>query len=448
MRVTFLALALCSLFAVASPVRAQTLPEALVSAYTHNPALMAERARLRAADEKVSEALSGYRPSVEAVGGIGRSSQYAASMGTETLSPRDVGLNIKQPLFRGFRTQASVEAAEADVKAGRAALENAEQELLYQAAKAYLNVIRSQKIFALTRHNEEILHTNLASTQEHFKVGEVTKTDISQSESRLSAAAARRIKAEGDLANDRATYFRVIGAQSGALEQPTFPFDDSQKLHDIVETSIAKNPAVIASSFARDSAKANVSFIKGNLLPEVSLVGSLSHAADQSLMLPDRQSDATIMARVTIPLYNAGSDYAKTRAAQETASQRRYEMEDVRNKVRELAIRAWQSLLTARAAIRATTSQKTAAELALHGVREERKAGTRTILDVLNAEQEALSANVDLVQAQHDETLAILQIKAALGKLTARALDLKTDLYDPTLHYDNVRGKWFGTSVE
>lgn len=424
--------------------RAQSMEEAMAMAYGRNPALMAERAKLRVMDEKVPEALSGYRPDIEATGGIGRSRQYAAGAGADTLSPHDVGINIKQPLFRGFRTTSAVDAAESGVMAGRAALENAEQELLYQAAKAYLDVQRSQKIVELTKGNEEVLKTNLLATQERFKVGEVTKTDISQSEARLSAATAQRIKAEGDLENDRAAYYRVIGSEPNALQPSGLSFDEPRDLDDVVAAATKMNPAIIAASYARDAAKANIALAQGSLLPEVSIVGSLSHSEDQNILMPNRQNDATIMGRVTIPLYKSGADYARIRAAREAEGQKKYEIEDARDKVREIAIRAWRNLKTAQAAIEATKAQKDSAELALHGVQEEQKAGTRTVLDTLNAEQEVLNANVDLVQAEHDETLARLQIKAATGNLTARSLRLKVDAYDPAAHYNDVRGKWIG----
>ena len=401
------------------------IEDAMTKAYAHNPALMAERAKLRATEEKVSQALSGYRPSIDATAGSGISRQRVTGIGSDTLSPHDVGINVTQPVFRGFRTVSSVKAAEAEASAGRALLENAEQNLLFSAAQAYLDVVRSQRVLELTRGNEEVLKASLEATSGRFNVGEVTKTDVSQSESRLSAATAARIKAEGDLNNDRATFFRLVGEDPASLRQPRFPDNIAPRLEETVALAEAKNPAVIAARFAQEAAKADIGSAKGSLLPEVNLVGSVSRGWEQSVLVPDRQDDATIMARVTVPLYRSGTDYSKTRAARETATQRRLELEDVRNRMRELAVQAWQNLQTTRAAMVAHQNMITAAKLALLGTHEELKAGTRTTLDALNAEQELLEANVNLVRAERDEALALLQIRAVTGSLTARSLGLK-----------------------
>lgn len=432
----------------AAPAHAQSLEDALILAYQNNPALMAQRAKLRATDEKVPEALGGYRPTLALTGGVGQSRAYAASAGTDSLTPRDAALEIKQPIFSGFKTTSAVDSAEAQVKAQRAILENAEQETLYQAAKAYLDVLRSQKILELTQSNESVLTTNLAATNERLRVGEVTKTDTAQSEARLSAATARRIKAQGDLAADRAAYIRVIGAEPASLQQPQIPSNAPSAFDEVIQDATTHNPAILAADHTVTAAQANITQAQGALLPDLSLVGTLSHAQDQSVLMQDRQNAATIMARLTIPLYTSGSDDARIRAAKETEAQKRYERTDIRQQIRELATRAWQNLKTAQAAIIATKAQRDAAQLALRGVQEERAAGTRTVLDVLNAEQELLSANVDLVQADHDQALALLQIKAAIGKLTAQAIGLSVPAYDPKAHYEKVRGKWIGTSID
>lgn len=429
----------------AAHAETQTLEDALAIAYAHNPALLAERAKLRATDEHVSQALGGWRPNIEATGGIGRSQQKIVNMGSDSLTPRGAGVQVSQPLFRGFRTESAVDAAEAEVRAGRAMLENAEQELLFSAAKAYLDVLSSRRVLDLTRNNEEVLRSQLDATNNRFKIGEVTKTDIAQSESRLSAASAGRIKAEGDLARDVATFVRVVGENPAALQQPSLVLERPASLEETVRLSEKNHPAVIAATFAEDAAKAATTLAKGNLLPEVSLVGSVSRGWEQSVMIPTRQDDATVMVRVTIPLYRAGTDYSKTREARETATQRRLELEDIRNRARELAIQSWQNLQTARAQIQAQKSQAAAATLALHGVREELKAGTRTTLDALDAEQELLNAKVALVKAEHDEALSILQVRAAIGNLTSGSMDLKVEAYNPREHYDQVRNQWIGT---
>ncbi|MFA6279298.1 MAG: TolC family outer membrane protein [Bdellovibrionales bacterium] len=425
----------------------QTLQDAMAGAYRSNPDLQAARAKLRATDEQVSQALSGWRPSVDAVAGAGASRQKIASgplAGDESLSPSDVGIRVTQPVFRGFRTEAAVKAAEANVLAGRAQLKEAEQQLLFEAATAYLDVAQSQTVLDLTINNEDILRKQLEETTGRFDVGEVTKTDVSQSEARLSAAIAARTRAEGALANDRATFLRLVGDQAGVLAPAKLVLDFPHSADEAATMAVKNNPSVLAALHGQDAAEAGVTAAEGSLLPEIALVGDVSRGWEQSIMQSHRQDDATIMARLTIPLYRSGADYAKTRAARQTVTQTRLELEGARHKARELAVRAWQNLLTARAAITAHKSEGEATALALRGVQEERKAGTRTTLDVLNAEQEMLNAKVNLVKAEHDEALAILQIKAAVGALTAEALALRVEVYQPSTHYDEVRGKWIG----
>lgn len=409
----------------------QTLEQALAAAYARNPALQAQRSKLRVVDEKVPEAQSGWKPSIDAVGGIGASRQSlqggVISPNAQTLTPRDVGVTVTQPVFRGFRTVAGVRAAESEVAAQQAVLVSAEQDLLLETARAYLDVVQAQKVQELMRANEDVLRKELDATQSRFNVGEVTKTDISQAQARLNAAQASRIQADGDLDAQRATFARLVGEVPQNLVQPQLTLTDPQTLDDAITLALKNHPSLVAAKNAKDAAKENVTVTRGSLLPEVNLVGSAGRSWDQSLMVPERQDSATIMARVTVPLYRAGADYARTRAASETVVQRGLELDDLRNRVREGAITAWQALTTARATITANEAGVKAAELALYGVQEESKVGTRTVLDILNAQQELLSAKVNLVRAHHDEALAILRVKAAVGDLTASSLKLGVD---------------------
>lgn len=426
---------------LASPLaqaETQTLEQALAAAYVRNPSLQAERAKLRVVDEKVPEALSGWRPSIDAVAGAGISRQSmknsATSPDAKTLSPRDVGVTVTQPVFRGFRTVASVRAADAEVAAQRAVLLAAEQNLLLDTARAYLDVVQAQKVRELTLANEEVLRKEVDATQSRFTVGEVTKTDISQAQARVNAAQALRIQAEGDLASRRASYTRLVGEVPQEVVQPMLTLTDPQTLDDAIALAIKNHPSLSAATHAKEAAKENVTVVQGNLMPEVALVGSATRGWEQSLMVPERQDASTIMVRATVPLYRAGADYARSRAANETVVQRGLELDDLRGRVREGAIMAWQSLATSRATIAANRAGVEAAELALYGVQEESKVGTRTVLDVLNAQQELLNAKMNLVRSYHDEALAILQVKASIGDLTASSLKLPVELYRPEEH--------------
>ncbi len=446
---TLLALAALVLCA---PAQAQTFEEALAASYEHNPGIQARRAQARAADEGVAEAVSAYRPDIEATGGIGASRQTIAGgdpiSKKDTLTPRDVGVSVKQPLFRGFRSQSGVESAQAQAKAAHALLRQGEQGLLFETARIYLDVLQSQSIVELTRNNERLLREQLEATQRRFDVGEVTKTDVSQSIARLNGALAARTRAEGALANDRAAFTRLVGAPPTDLKAPAFAPPSFRSAEEAAQLAEKNHPSVLAAQLGHEAAKADITKAEGALLPEVNLVGGVSRSWEQNLSIPNRQDSATIMARMTVPLYKSGADYARSRAARETAVQKRLEIEEARRLARENALQAWQDLASAQAAIEAFESEKKANETALYGVQEESKAGTRTILDVLNAQQELLGAEVNLVRARHDRAIALLRLKEAIGDLSPESLKLAVKSYDPLPHYESARGKWLGLSVE
>jgi outer membrane protein len=427
----------------------QTLQQAWVQAYQINPSLEAERAKLRATDEQVSQALSHWRPSVDATANIGETRQYVpgfAPFGTSDFSSATHGYGVQftQPLFRGFRTEAETEAAEQQVLAGRAQLESAEQKLLLDTATAFLDIVRDQTILEVDRANEDVLRQKLDETSIRAQVGDLTQTDVRQSESRLARAQVNRLQTENTLAADRAAYARLVGDMPGTLEAPELALDNVRDIDDVLHLAKIQNPDVISAQYAFDQSQAEINLNKGSLLPELDLVGSTSRNWGQNSTIPGREDSSQILAQLTVPLYRSGADYSKTRAAQQTSTQRRLELEDTRHKAHEAAHNAWQSYVTAKAAIVADDAEVGAAASALEGVKVESKVGTRTTLDVLNAEQELLDAKVEMARAQHDKNLAILQIRSAIGELTANALKLPVDTYDPKHHYDDVRDKWFG----
>ncbi len=439
-----------SLVSIDSTAHAETekLEDVLARAYAVNPQLLAERAKLRSVDEQVPEAEAGYRPSIDLTADAGRSRTYLEGngpfTGTSNLNPHDVGITVTQPVFRGFRTVAGIDAAEATVGAQRAALQDAEQHVLLDAAKAYADVYQAEQTVLIDRDNEDVLNKELIATRDRLRVGERTKTDVAQAESRYQGAKVSRREAEADLANQRATFARVVGAMPETLEMPITPADLPGTLNESLTASVEQNPNVIAAKFDIDAAEADIRSARGSLLPEVSLVGNVVRAWEQNVTLPNREDTATIMARVTVPLYHAGTDYAKTRAAGQVATQRRLEFENAKNVARENAITAWESLTAARETVAGRKAVVASTTDALAGVKEEAKFGARTTLDILNAEQELLDARLNLVKANHDEFVAALQLKAAVGRLTAGTMHLPTEVYDPERHYDSVRGKWIG----
>jgi outer membrane protein len=437
--------------AAAADASCETLEEAWTRAYQSNPSLEAQRASLRATDENVSQALSNWRPSADATASVGKTDQYAPELAPFedprfVGTARSYGVQVKQPLFRGLRTVAETEAAEKQVLAGRAKLASAEQQLFLDTASAYLGVLRDESVLALEHDHEAVLEDKLKETLARTKAGELTGTDVRQAESRLARAHVRRYQAESTLTQDRAAYLRLVGETPQSLQAPALALDEPRMLADILHLAETSNPDVLAAQYAIEQADAEITLAKGSLLPEVNLVGSTTRQYGEDISLPGREDSSQILVQLTVPLYRSGTDYSKTRAAEQTESQRHSELDEARHKALESADNAWQSLTAAQSALDADRSEIDAASEALAGVTEESKVGTRTTLDVLNAEQELLDAKIDQVRSQHDRDMAVLQVKASVGKLTVEHLKLPIAPYDPRRHYEEVRDQWAGFS--
>lgn len=438
----------------AAQAETETLQQAWVDAYRLNPSLQAERAKLRSTDEAVAQAHSHWRPSIDATASIGKTYQYLPAQKAAGLDPnfsgtsRSYGVQVTQPLFRGFRTLAETEAAENQVLSGRAKLEDAEQQLFLDTAKAFLDLIRDQAVLASNRDNERVLEKKLDETRTRAEFGDLTQTDVRQAESRIARAHVARYQAETAVSADRSNYMRLVGKAPEKLDRPDLAFVPPKEHEDILHQAEAHNPKVIAARFGIDEAKAEVDFNKGSLLPEINLVGNHSQNWRQGISTPGQQDSSQVMIQATMPLYRSGADYARSRAAEQTVTQRRMAFDEARHQARETASNALQAYLSATAAVEADKDEIRAATQALEGVREESKVGTRTTLDVLNAEQELLDAKTDQAKAQHDRDLAVLQIKAATGTLTADNLKLPVGIYDPALHYEDVRNQWIGFSAD
>lgn len=426
---------------------AQSLEDALASAYSNNPSLAAQRASLRATDEQVPQAISGWRPTVSMSTSYGSQAVHNnTSSGTargQHRDPASVSLKVTQPLYSGGSTVAATKKAVNNVRAARERLLSTEQTVLLDAVTAYMNVVRDQAVLELNVNNEQVLRRQLEATQDRFNVGEVTRTDVYQAEARLSGATSNRIQAEGSLEVSRAAYRKVIGESPEKLVQPAVPADIPKNSGEAIDAALANNPDVLATQYDERASNDNVTEIRGELLPEVSLVGSASRNYD-SAGESTRISDFKAQLSVSVPLYQSGSVYSRLRSARQSAAKSRQDIEAARRGAIQSATQAWETLSSARASIEAIKSQVNANEVALDGVRREADVGSRTILDVLNAEQELLDSRVSLVRAQRDLIVAVYDLKSAIGALTAGNLKLPVHVYDPEQHYLEVRGKWFG----
>lgn len=435
--------------AAIQPARSETLSEALSAAYLSNPRIDAERARLRATDEDVPRALSGYRPRIDGSADLGaeETTTKPETSGMGATKPWGYEVNVVQPLFRGFRTTSAVNEAEANVRAGRENLRQIETETLLEAVTAYLDVVRDQKILRYREHNVRVLTKELEAAETRRAAKEVTRTDVAQAQARRSRAISAAEFAKADLKVSRATYERVIGhAPTSVSEPPVRMKGLPRSLASAIEIAEQESPAVISALYREQAARYGVDGVRGELLPEVRLEASYAHRGGVSTTL-DEQDRASVTGRINVPIYQGGEEYARVRQAKHTHVSRLQEIEQARTETRENVSKAWYRLLASRAQLSADQMQVEANRTALEGVREEEKVGQRTLLDVLNAEQEYLDAAIELVQTRRDLVLSGYSLLAAMGRLTGEALMLNATLYDAEAHYEDTREKWFGLAI-
>ncbi len=443
----------------ASAALADTLKGALTQAYQNNPQLNAQRASVRATDETVPQALSGYRPRISLTANVAEqwldstNRSVSATTGIVTY-PRSIGTvgvqnyggTYTQTLLNGYATASRTRQAEQLVSAARETLRLTEQNVLLAAATAYMNLIRDAAILTLQRSNVEVLQEQLRQVRDRFTVGEVTRTDVAQSESRLAASRATMLTAESNYTTSRSTYRQVIGVEPGTLA-PASPVDrlSPQTLAQTIAEARARHPAVTVSMFNVDAAVLQVKIAESSLYPTLNLVGSAQKGYGSTSSLTTVESfSGSVGGQLTIPVYQGGTEYATIRQAKETLGQRRMDLDTARDARHQFAVSWWGQLEAAKAQIQATTTQVNTSEIALNGVREEARVGQRTTLDVLNAQQELVNARVSLVTAQRDRVVASYTLLAAAGRLSPQVLDLQVPIYDPKVHYHQVRDTWVG----
>ncbi len=448
--VSFAALVLALGVVTGPAVNAQSLQQALTQTYRTNPQLDAARATLRATDETVALANSTYRPTVSGNASASwtrTDSQPVIAGGGGEQHPRQFGVNITQPLFRGFQSLNQVRIAEASVRAGRESLRSTEQAVLLAAATAYMDVVRDQAILKLREGNVSVLSNQLKATRDQFSVGEVTRTDVAQAEARRAGAVAELEVARGNLKNSQALYERVVGSPPGRLVDAGEPTRLMPKsLPEAQSIATRENPVIVNSLYLEQAAKYAIDQIRGELLPQVSLNASYTRGYDTA-----RNADITdsrsITTQMTVPIYSNGSIEARIRQAKHTHVSRIQQIEQARTEQLALVVGAWARYQSAKAQGISTSSQVRANQTALTGVREEYRVGQRTLLDVLNAEQELLNAQVAAVLARREAVVQAFTLMQSVGRLTAAEMVLGGEIYDPEVHYFEVRRKWFGLSI-
>ena len=427
----------------AAPAAAETLNEVLALTYAANPTLEAQRASLRAQDEAVAQALAGRRPSVTLSTSIGRSNSEAKTSVNST--PASLTLTISQTLYRGGRITAGIDQAEINILAGRAGLLSTEQQVLSSAVSAYINVLRDQAVLQLNRSNEQVLTTELQATRNRFELGDATVTDIAQSEAAVSASTASRIQSEGSLLNSLATFERIVGVAPVQLEVPEALTElIPLSLEQAIAIGLAENPTILSAEFSEAAARIGVETAQAARFPTVSLSARSTRSENLVNLNPAISSSVTLS--LSLPLYQSGAEFATIRSAVETNARSLIQLEDSRRTVRASVTQAWQQLAVARAGIVSRSDQVRASLVAVQGVRQEEQVGARTRLNVLNAEQQLLNAQVALVTARRDELVASYGLLAAMGRLTAADLGLAVALYNPAENYLAIRGSLYGVN--
>ena len=444
--------------ALSAPASADTLKGALVDAYLTNPTLLAARANQRATDETVPIARSSGLPSLS---GTGTYSEFVHdSDATATAAERQLSANasLAIPIYSGGSVRNSVKAAKTRVEAGQANLRGTESFVFTQVVAGYMDVILREAIVRLNRNNVDILKVNLQATSDRYEIGDLTRTDVAQSEARLALAQGDLRAAEANLVSARETYIQLVGNPPGDLEAPPplpgLPDDANQA----VEIALDNNPDLIA---ARESARAadfDIDVAGAGRLPrlEVFTNGSYSDFLNtlggaQAGAFTQAGTSATAGIRATIPFYQGGRPAAQERQAQARfAAALEQEIAAERDVIATVRA-AHSSLQAARAIVESSQAAVEAAELSLEGVRAENTVGNRTILDILNAQQELVRAQVQLVTARRNAYVAGFSMLAAMGRAEARDLGLEEEevlLYDPQVNYDRVRGKAFDWDMD
>jgi outer membrane protein len=437
--------------AVASSAPAETIGGALIKSYLSNPDINAQRAAVRASDEGMPLANSGYLPTVQAnlnagVDSVNASGASGAVPGNNTSLPRGYGVTVQENIFNGNKTFNTVRKAESTVLGQREQLRFTEENTLLNALTFYMNVMRDTATLDLNKSNVEVLKEQLRQTRDRFNVGEVTRTDVAQAEAALAQAQANYLLSENALQGSISSYRQTIGDQPRRLSPVTPVFRLlPTTLTQAIAISQVESPAITAYLHGVDVALLNVKISEAALYPSVSIQGSLTKAFDaQSLPNGSQELVGTLIGNVNIPIYDGGATFASIRQAKEQVSQQEQTADSQRDKVRQAVVAAWFANQNAPAVVRAAKAQVQAAEVALEGVREEAKVGQRTTLDVLNAQQTLLQARVALVDAEHDQVVFSYTLLSNIGRLSVKALGLSVAEYDPRVHFDQVKGKWFG----
>jgi outer membrane protein len=429
------------------PAQQSVFEEALAHVYLRHPQLAAERKNLESTDESIAQAISGFRPSAAINYNRGRARNNSRDGTWFYADNESESISVTQPIFQGGQTLAEYASAKDRINAGRARLTALEQDVLLTAVVAYTDVVEKQYVLEVNQHNVDVLGKQLSASQARFDVGELTRTDVAQSQARLASAQAAERQALGNLAASRATFRRVIGYDPPQhVFLPKVPKQIPANLEEASRMAELNNPVLEAARHLEKATDSDIDIRTATLWPDVNLEGSISrrNVAVAGFFQQVENKNDQIALNVTIPLYQSGAEWSRIRQAKNLAQQAKFNVIDTRYSVVENVSRAWQDYHTAKAIIKSNEQAVKAAQEALDGVRQENLYGTRTILDVLDTEQDFFNARVNLVIATVAEKQQAYRLLAAVGHLTAQDLKLAVDLIDPKTHYDDIKYQLIG----
>ncbi|GAA6179967.1 MULTISPECIES: TolC family outer membrane protein [unclassified Shimia] len=423
-----------------SAAQSQTLPDAMAQAYEHSGLLEQNRALLRAADEDVAVASALLKPIVNWFGNVNLDYSNAGNSAVSSSSwdPYvNIGISADLLLFDNGASKLAKEAAKENVLGTRQGLVSVEQQVLFDAVQAFMNVVRDDEIVDLRQNNLRLLERELQAAQDRFEVGEVTRTDVALAEARLAGARAQLAAAQGDLEASKEFYAAAIGSRPGNLVTPRQLPSAAKSIDDAKSVAIRSHPQMLQAQFAISAAEINVARARANMGPTLTLKTSIG--TRQEFDSSGFADSGRVGIELGGPIYQGGRLSALLRQSMAQRDAQRGALHVTRHNIRQNAGTAWARFVASGAQIQASIRQVDAARIAFEGVREEAKLGARTTLDVLTAEQDLLDAEADRIDAQATQIVAAYAVLSSMGLLTVDYLNLRVERYDPEAYYNLVK---------
>lgn len=423
-----------------------TIEQSMELAYKNNYTLKAQRENLKITNESKTQALSGFLPSITASIIRGRETQSFGSSPSTKQNTASESISINQPIFKGLKTTNQIKKSNHDINSARQGLFLTEADILLETISSHMEIVKNQQVFELNQNNIGVLQENLDSTNLRFKLGEVTSTDVAQSEASLADAISQKIIAEGNLKASLSTYEKLTGFKPNpnALKIPTAVTEIEQSLQQLIEFANKNNPTLKMIDFNIKSAKSNINIEKSTIFPQVDLQADKRRQKGALFSGGADIDTETVQVVVSIPLYQSGAEYSKVRQAKHSANISQINYNEQKQALKEIMTQVYRNYKVAIATIDSNKKLISSFEKSLNGVQAEAKEGARTTLDVLEAEQDLFNAKTNLILSKKDKLLSYYNILALKGDLNYDKLNLNVEKYDVLEHYNKVKYKFIG----